>query len=256
MDNMQYQFYEGDEVYSVDGEKIGKIAGVRGNMLTVEKGWLFPTEYYIPVSAVARYDENSGVYLSVSKDQALNSGWDSYDEGTMGSTGATEGNARNISAMGGDESTARDFRTSGQTTGSGARDLQTDDTIVVPVHEQELIATRSAREAGRVTVRKRVETEQQSLDVPITEEYVEINRRTVDRDAVTGAETFHDEVIDVPLRSETVNVGTRDRVVEEIEVGKKTTQRTERVTGEVQKEVVDIVEDTDQNSRGTGNSAI
>ena len=40
------------DVYGSDGEKVGSIVAVYPNYLVVEKGFFFPTDYYIPVSAV------------------------------------------------------------------------------------------------------------------------------------------------------------------------------------------------------------
>jgi hypothetical protein len=40
----------------------------------VEKGFFFPTDYYIPISAIASADKN-GIYLTVSKQDALNQDW-------------------------------------------------------------------------------------------------------------------------------------------------------------------------------------
>src|SRR5215212_9298852 len=65
----------GAEVYGADGDKVGTVAAVYPSYLVVEKGFFFPTDYYIPLSAIASYD-NDQVYLTVAKDAALNSGWD------------------------------------------------------------------------------------------------------------------------------------------------------------------------------------
>jgi len=66
---------EGSEVRSADDEKLGKVVAIEGAFLVVEKGFFFPTDYYIPTSAIASSDDDT-IYLSVGKDQALNSGWD------------------------------------------------------------------------------------------------------------------------------------------------------------------------------------
>src|SRR5215216_6250170 len=65
----------GDEVYGSDGDKVGTVAAVYPGYIVVEKGFFFPTDYYIPMSAVASAD-NDQVYLNLAKDAALNSGWD------------------------------------------------------------------------------------------------------------------------------------------------------------------------------------
>jgi hypothetical protein len=91
----QWNFREGDEVFGGDGGKVGKIVAVRPRYVVVEKGFFFPTDYYVPTSAIATYDGNK-VYLTVTKDEALNQGWDQepvedvvVDAATMGATGTT-----------------------------------------------------------------------------------------------------------------------------------------------------------------------
>ncbi len=71
----QFAVHEGDEVFGSDGDKVGKVIAVQDDYVVVEKGWFFPTDYYIPMSAIASYDEGM-LYLNVSKDVALNQGWD------------------------------------------------------------------------------------------------------------------------------------------------------------------------------------
>jgi len=93
MDNTsgRYQITEGTDVYGSDGEKVGSIVAVRPNYVVVEKGFFFPTDYYIPVSAVSGV-QDGGVYLNVTKDAALNQGWDAIPadyEGTTVTTGTT-----------------------------------------------------------------------------------------------------------------------------------------------------------------------
>jgi hypothetical protein len=75
------QIQVGHDVYGSDGDKIGSIAEVQPTYLVIEKGFFFPTDYYIPVSAINTVT-NEGVYLTVSKDVALNSGWDTIPDTT------------------------------------------------------------------------------------------------------------------------------------------------------------------------------
>ena len=43
----------GAEVFGADGDKVGTVAAVYPGYIVVEKGFFFPTDYYIPMSAVA-----------------------------------------------------------------------------------------------------------------------------------------------------------------------------------------------------------
>jgi hypothetical protein len=67
----------GATVYDMSGEKLGKVSGgiALGDYFRLEKGLIFPHEYYVPKSAISRIDPD-GVYLNVSKDDVKNSGWD------------------------------------------------------------------------------------------------------------------------------------------------------------------------------------
>jgi hypothetical protein len=71
----QWNIKEGTDVFGADGDKVGKISSLTDRYFVVEKGFFFPTDYYIPLSAIATADDDN-IYLSVTKDEALNQGWD------------------------------------------------------------------------------------------------------------------------------------------------------------------------------------
>ena len=282
----QYQFREGDDVLGSDGEKVGSVHSIGSNYLVVEKGFFFPTDYYVPFGSVASYDESDGkVYLNVTKDDALNSGWDaqpgdsdSYSTSTMttdatSTFGAAAGTTQTAmadsltidsdynddlatrrgaisddatSTMAAVDTTMTDTTMTGSSSMTGATTLNDQDHIVVPVHEEELVATKREREAGEVTISKNIVSEERTLEVPITEERVQVTRRVVDRAADTGEMAFREETIEVPLTTQEVDLEKRVRVAEEIEIDKEAVQRTESVTGTVRKEVVNVDEMTAQ----------
>jgi hypothetical protein len=68
---------DGMAVYDINGDKIGSVSGASSsaNYFTLQKGMLFPHDYYVPMSAVSRIDPD-GVYLNVEKDDIKNRGWD------------------------------------------------------------------------------------------------------------------------------------------------------------------------------------
>jgi hypothetical protein len=75
------RFSAGDEVFSADGEKVGIVAAVHPGYLLVEQGMLFVSEYHIPLSAIDRYEDDSGrVTLNVTRDEALASGWETHPD--------------------------------------------------------------------------------------------------------------------------------------------------------------------------------
>lgn len=267
MDTMnQNQFRAGDTVLANDGENLGKLYAVEDGLLHVEKGWLFPKDYQVPIEVIERYDpDNQTIYLSVTKDEALNSGWTQRDTPYVSGSDAAYATDGNISTTGSGsvmgagayDSTMMTDTTVAETGYEAGSEVIDDDRIVVPVHEEELTATTREREVGDVRVTKRVIEEDQMLDVPVTEERVSVTRRTVDRDATTGENVFTEETIDVPLRAEEVELQKRTRVAEEIEVEKERVQRTERVGGTVRREEVEVDDSTaymNEADRGTGAS--
>ena len=121
-------------------------------------------------------------------------------------------------------------------------EITEDEALVVPVHEEEFVATRREREASEVQITKNVVEERQTLEVPVTEEHVRVTRRAVDRDASSGETAFQGGTIEVPLTTEEVQLEKQVHVSEEIEIDREAVQTTEKVTGTVRKEIVDVDE--------------
>jgi len=214
----------GSEVYGSDGDKVGTIAAVYPGYIVVEKGFFFPTDYYIPRSAIGSVD-NDQVYLTVTKDATLHSGWNAPpDDLEATTTATTAGNLSDSNEM-------------------AVQRIESEGEIHIPVFEEELIATVRPRQTGPVPIEKDVTTEEQTLDVPLTEDQVRVERRVIDRPATeadTGA--FEEMVMEVPLRRETVDVQKEPRVTEEVIISKEAVQRTEQVTGTVRHEEVFVGE--------------
>ena len=182
-------------------------------------------------------------FTSVGKDQALNSGWDQM--ATTDTTYASDSVVGDAWQAG----TATGYDTVG-TTGEAV----TDEVLRVPVHEEELAATKRTVEQGQVRIDKDVIAEERTLDVPVTEERVRVTRRVVDRDGVAGADAFTEGTIEVPVRGEEVDLEKRVRVAEEVEISKEAVQRTETVGGTVRREEVHVEDQTIDAGTGTTNS--
>jgi hypothetical protein len=67
----------GAPIFDRTGEKVGEVSALnaRNDYFTLEKGILFPRDFYVPLSAVERLGPD-GVYLNVDKDQMAYLGWD------------------------------------------------------------------------------------------------------------------------------------------------------------------------------------
>ncbi len=64
----------GMEVFGADGAKVGVVKHVQRHHVVVEKGWLFHTDYEIPLAMVTGVDD--GVHLEMTKETLQQGGWD------------------------------------------------------------------------------------------------------------------------------------------------------------------------------------
>jgi uncharacterized protein (TIGR02271 family) len=222
--DMQQMITPGTTVYGSDGEKVGTVATYGDSYVVVEKGFFFPKDYYIPMSAITQTTAD-GVYLSVTKDEALNQGWDQEQVDTW-NTGGQAGIDDQYAATGTDSTYA------------------VDDTLTVPVHEEHLEASTRPVDAGDVRVSKRVVTEQETVQVPVTEERVRVDWKAPSGEYTDQGAVFEEGTIEVPVSREEVDVSKRTVQTGEVQVTKERQQRTEKVTDSVRKEVVDVDDTT------------
>lgn len=276
-DISQFVPQNGMDVIGADGEKVGGIDGVERDYFVVRKGFFFPQDHYIPMTAISSYDDKA-VYLNVTKDEALEQEWHNPPGASFDTT--TRGDQETlIDAEGGAYGDARippedtgtiieDSGEVGVTTDRPAADYAPEDTLAgvganpdagttgqdsqtIDVHQEELVAETRPTERGEVRVNKRVVEEEQSLDVPVTEEQVDVTRRRVDRPATVDDHAFEEGTIEVPLRGEEVDVEKRNRVVEEVDVNKTAQTHTEHVAETVRREEVDVEGDNVDLETGT-----
>lgn len=241
-----WEIDHGWDVYGADGEKIGDVQEVQSSYLIVSKGFFFPTERYIPVSAINDVRDDR-VYLSVSKDEIDSRGWDSVDSLSGWTTTGTTGTTTTADI---DTTYAGDARTTGMTYADTDTDLtrtrDIDEDVRIPVMEEELSVNKREVRRGLVRVQKRVVQEEASVNVPIREEEVRVERHAVDRE-YTGdipADAFQETTIDIPLRGEEVDVSKRAVVREEVAIDKDVVERNQRVADTVRREEVVVDGDT------------
>jgi len=137
---------------------------------------------------------------------------------------------------------------------SHAASARAGDTI--QVKEEQLHAEKRPVEAGEVRVRKDVHTETKTIEVPVQHEEVVIERTPVHGRAASDV-IREGEEIRIPVREEQVDVSKHAVVKEEVKVGKRVVQDTERVSGQVRKEEVHVEQTGDVNvqNRGPGKSS-
>jgi uncharacterized protein (TIGR02271 family) len=103
-------------------------------------------------------------------------------------------------------------------------DLTDEDELRVQRTEEELRAGTREREAGQVSVRKRVRTDRERMEVPTRREEVTVERVPVSEETAIEAEIGEDEV-QVPVTEEEVRI--RKDVVEDTEVVEEDVRREE-----------------------------
>jgi uncharacterized protein (TIGR02271 family) len=127
-----------------------------------------------------------------------------------------------------------------------AADTQLTETdATLQLREEELQAHKQSVETGKVRIEKKIVSEQQTLDVPVTREEVTIERRPVERRPADAPIGDGNQTIQVPVHEEQVSVDKRAVVTEEINVGKRAVQETQQVSGTVRREEARIENDGD-----------
>lgn len=241
MENSTYTIRAGDDVYGSDGEKVGSVIAVEQDYLVVEKGWFFPTDYYIPLNAVASYEEGR-ITLNVTKANALEQGWDA--EPVLVNTGTTSSVATDAAATDDGDAMAMERTTPAAGTNSlEAGITMTGDTLRLPLYAEELTATRSMRNVAGARIERVVTVEDQSLDLTAAEWRLKLVRRAPSHLAdPTGNAVIEEVFIDVPLALEALAVADGMHVGEELVITRELVQRTERVTDMVRREEVHVTE--------------
>lgn len=227
---MDWQLAEGTSVYDVNGAKVGTISesGVQGDNLVLQKGVIFPHDYYVPVRAVLRAD-GDGIYLNVTKDDVINQTFDtavatSAPDATVGYNDTAMASQPPGSAVRGNplsERMATDTSYTANPAGSASGQH-----VTPPL-------------AGDVRIP--IREEQQTTDVPVMYEELRVEHVSVQgggRDI--GPDVFTERDFDVPLRGEQVVTNKASRVTEEVQLHKQHVTENQRVGDTVRKERVRI----------------
>ncbi len=111
---------------------------------------------------------------------------------------------------------------------------------VIPVVAEELVVGKREVDRGGVRVFSRVVAQPVSADVTLRDEYVNVERRTVDRPATSADFSTTPTTIELRATGEEAVVGKSSRVVEEVVVGKETTSRTDTVNDTVRHTEVEV----------------
>jgi uncharacterized protein (TIGR02271 family) len=271
--------FAGYTVYDANGEKIGKVDDLfvdendQPEYIGVKMGLLGMSSTLIPWQLVT-VDEASGrIDVSVDKDTAKNGpAFDDDKEitpefeqqvssyyGLQRADSAAERGAYGTyygeeetgttgpgMAMGDTESgefREHDPAEEGVRDQSGS-DLEDQDELRVQRTEEELRAGTREREAGAVSVRRRVRTDREQVEVPTRHEEVSVER--VPLGSETSGTEIGDEEVSIPLTEEEVVVEKRPVAKEEVRIRKDVVEDTEVVEEDVRREEVDVDDATER----------
>ena len=246
--NQDWVVEPGTDVYGSDGSKVGEVDTIEGGFLVIRKGFFFPKDHQVPFSAIASHSSDR-IDLNVTADEAKNEQWVT----TTATTGGTAAGYNtttdldtnvNATAPRGGDVVARDEAPI-EHVNRGASHEHDADHIAVPVVEEELTAQTRGVERGQVHVETRVSEREETLEVPVTEERVHVDRVAVNRAATSEDMSRDGATIDVPVYGEEVEMDKRGRVVEEVQISKDAVQETRTVSDTVRREDVEVVDDTD-----------
>ncbi len=214
--------FAGYEVFDQSGSKIGKVDDLfvdendQPEYVGVKMGFLGTSSTLIPWELVTP-EEGSG-RLDVATDKETAKNGPAFDDDRE----ITPEFEQQVYSYYGLQ------RSSGSESPGSYEAYGDEDELRVQRTEEELAAGTREREAGSVSVLKRVRTEREQIEVPTRREEVTVDRVPVSEGTATEAQIGEDEV-SVPLTEEEVVVEKRPMVKEEVRVRKDVVEDTEVV---------------------------
>jgi uncharacterized protein (TIGR02271 family) len=111
----------------------------------------------------------------------------------------------------------------------------------IPVVEEQLQVGKQVVETGGARLRSRIVERPVEETVRLREEHVHVERTPVNRPATEADfNTFREGEIEITERAEVPVVGKQAQVVEEVSIGKETTERAETIRDTVRKTDVEV----------------
>lgn len=189
----------GMSVTSTKGERLGNVIRTGAETFVVEKGVFFPKDYEL------RYDH----ITALSGDEI------SYTLSDVDSRYAVPAEPARAPAA---PAVARATAASAAPARAAAVSTAKTEEIRIPLMEEEIGIQKVARETGHVRIKKTVKTEEKHFNVPVTREDVVIERVSASGEEVSSEMAFQEQTLDLPLHEEEVQVSKRTRVREQIVV--------------------------------------
>ena len=243
---------EGYDCYDAQGEKLGDIDGVIVDGASLEPryvvvdtgGWFSSKQFVVPAGDIREIDDEARhVHFQRLTKQTLQSGqyprydeswWDSndheqFDQYERGVARAYQPERQEAERV--DHSEALYQRPA-----AGAQRLQ--------LLEERLRAVTQPEQAGAVRLGKRISERQETVNVPVREERVIIERTPVEGQPRADDQDLRDgETIEVPVMRERVQVEKETVVTEDVQVRTEATEHEQQVQATVRKEELVVEEE-------------
>ena len=232
--------FAGYEVYDQSGSKIGKVDDLfvddsgQPEYVGVKTGLLGTSSTLIPWQLATVDEANGRIDVSVDKETAKDG--PTFDDDRE----ITPEFEQQVYSYYGLRSASTTEAPGAYEAYQGATTVE--DELRVQRTEEELRAGTRERQAGQVSVRKRVRTDRERLEVPTRREEVHVDRVPINSET-SGAEIGEDEVR-VPLTEEEVVVEKRPVVKEEVRIRKDVVEDTQVVEEDVRREEIDVDDQT------------
>lgn len=117
-----------------------------------------------------------------------------------------------------------------------------DNKIVIPILEEQLKVGKKLIETAHVRLSKTINESIESLEIPLKEEEIVVNRVPKNElvDVMPAASRYEGDVLIIPVLKEVAVIEKRIMLVEEIHVSKKQTEKTETHEVTIRKEEVKV----------------
>jgi uncharacterized protein (TIGR02271 family) len=242
----------GQDVYDVEGQKVGTAANLYASDLSGEPEWvtvktgLFGSkESFVPLAGA--HTEQDGLHVGQRKD-LIKDAPRIDDQGHLSEAEAAElyrhyslqagGMDRGMMQPGQDQRAGKNM--SGKN-----KDMKGREEMIRS--EERLHAGTETVETGKVRLHKRVVTEEQQVTVPVSHEEVHVVREPIENGRAGGK--IGEEDVEVTLHEERPVVAKETVAVERVGLDTETVREDKQVSEKVRKEQVEIVDDADPKHR-------
>jgi uncharacterized protein (TIGR02271 family) len=249
----------GYDAYDASGDDIGDIDGVLADSQSMTPrylvidtgGWFSSKKYVVPMGEVSSVDDNERhvFFKRLTKDTLKSGSFPEYDDewlenGDDSRFGRFEQDYTRAYAPATTDTAATTRNVAAGTTNNAAYETDYNHEMYrrpeqagrIQLMEEHLQANKERYQAGQVQLGKRVVEHQETVNVPVREERVVLERHPVSGNAPANAEFGTNETVNVPVMKERVDVEKQAVVREEVGLRKETVERQQPVQANLRRE--------------------